>query len=213
MRGMYFIVKLNNKKTLKILIIIILIIVLVFLGYIIFIKIQKNNFKKMLQDNDATNYELVETVNGEETVVYVRDKILLMKEDNTTTWVNELESKRIIFDDEYHTVIIDENDESLKVNSLNYTYLNDYFDNSNQSFKFLGEENGFYKLQFKEKGNKRITLFYINKKTKLVEKIVQNAGNFELVTELKVEKNVVSKQEVELPNLEGYRVYNSVNSK
>ena len=43
--------------------------------------------------------------------------------------------------------------------------------------------------------------------------MVQNAGNFEFVTIFKVEKNKVSKADVELPNLEGYRAYDSVNSR
>ena len=42
--------------------------------------------------------------------------------------------------------------------------------------------------------------------------MVQNSGNFELITEFKVEKNQVSKEEIALPNLEGYRATDSVNS-
>ena len=202
----------KNKNFLKILILIILVIALIFLAYLIYQKLQENRFKKILVENDATNYEIAEIVNGEETKTYVRDKILLMENDNTRVWVSEFEEKRIVFDEEYKTAIIDQNDENLKVNSLNYTYINDFFENSGQSFKFLGEEDGYYKLQFKEKGSKKITLLYLNKDTKIVDKMVQNAGNFEFVTEFKVEKNTVSKDEVELPNLEGYRAYDSASS-
>ena len=42
--------------------------------------------------------------------------------------------------------------------------------------------------------------------------MVQNVGNFEFVTEFKVKKNKVSKSDVELPDLEGYRAYDSVDS-
>ena len=204
--------KIKKKNIVKILILIILIIFLIFLTFIILNKFQENKFKKMLKDNDAVNYKLTETTNGVETKVYVRDKILLSESEETITWVNELESKRIIVDEEYKTAILDQDDENLKVNSLNYTYINDFFDNSNQSFKYLGKEDGCYKIQFKEKDSKKITILYINEKLKCVTKMIQNAGNFELITEFKVEKNKVSKSDVELPNLEGYRAYDSVSS-
>ena len=200
-------------KILKIIIVIILIIALVFLAYKIYQGILENHFKKMLDNSDATNYKLTEIVNGEETVVYVRDKTLLIECENTKTWVNELEQKRIVFDDNYKTAIIDNNDENLKVNSLNYTYIHDFFENKDQVFKYIGKQDGCYQIQFKENGSKKITIFYINEKSKDVEKMVQNAGNFEFVTVYKVEKNKVSKADVELPNLEGYRAYDSVNSR
>ena len=202
----------KKKNTIKIIIVVILIIALVFIGYLIFEKLQENRFKKMLQENDANNYKLTEIVNGIETEVYVRDKVLFLKNGDTRTWVNEFESRRIIFDEEYKTAIVDEKDENLKVNSLNYTYINDFFDNSDQSFNYLGEENGCYKIQFKEKGSKKITLLYINKDTKDVDKMIQDAGNFEFVTEFKIEKNTVSKEDIELPDLEGYRAYESSSS-
>ena len=204
--------KKKNRKFLKILILIIFIIALIFLTYVIFERVQENRFKKMLQKNDATNYQLIEIVNGEETTIYVRDKVLFIEDENTRTWVSEYESKRIVFDEEYKTAILDKNDDTLKVNSLNYTYINDFFENSDQVFKYLGKENGYYKLQFKEKGSNKITLLYVNIDSKVVEKMVQNAGNFEFVTEFKVTKNKVSKEDITLPNLEGYRAYDSVNS-
>ena len=111
------------KNILKILIVIILVIVLIFLAYKIYQGIVENHFKKMLVQNDANNYKLIEIVNGEETTVYVRDKILFMEDGTTKTWVNALEQKRVIFNDEYKTAIMDQNDETLEVPSLNYTYL------------------------------------------------------------------------------------------
>lgn len=205
--------KVKSKKILKNIILIILIIFVIFLVSFVYQKIQENKFKKILKNNDSNNYELTEVVNGEETKVYVRDKILFSESGNTKTWVSEFDSKRVIFDDEYKTAILDENDESLKVSSLNYTYINDFFDNSNQKFKYIGKENGYYKLQFKEKGSKKITLLYLNEKTNIIDKMVQNVGNFELVTEFKVIKNNVSKDMVAYPNLEGYRASDSVNSR
>ncbi len=203
----------KNLKFLKIILCIIFVIGLIFLSFLIYEKVQKNRFKKMLQESDATNYELTEIVNGEETKVYVRDKTLLIEEGTTKTWVSELDSERVAFDDKYKTAVWDQNDEDLKVNSLNYTYIHDFFENSDQKFKYLGKEKEYYKLQFKEKGSKKITLLYLNVETKLIDKMIQNVGNFEFVTEFKVEKNAVSKDKIAFPNLEGYRAYDSVNSK
>ena len=151
--------KKRTKNILKIFILIILIIGLIFLTGLIYQEIQKNKFQKILKENDASNYELVENINGEEIKVYVRDKVLLSEDGNTKIWLSEFEQKRVIFDDEYKTAIFDENDEELKVNSLNYTYINDFFENSNQSFKYIGKDKGYYKIQFKEKESDKIRLF------------------------------------------------------
>ena len=136
-----------------------------------------------------------------------------MENGDIKTWVSEDDSKRVVYDTNYKTAILDENDETLEINSLNYTYINDFFENSNQKFKYLGKEDGYYKLEFQEKDSKKVTIFYLNEKTNIIEKEIQNAGNFELVTEFKVEKNKVSKDEVEYPNLEGYRAGDSVSSR
>ena len=53
----------KEKKFLKIIILIVFIIALIFVSYIIYEKIQESRFKKMLESNDATNYELTEIVN------------------------------------------------------------------------------------------------------------------------------------------------------
>ena len=53
----------KNRKILKILIFIFLIIAFAFLTFVIYEKVQEARFKKMLQDNDANNYELIEVVN------------------------------------------------------------------------------------------------------------------------------------------------------
>ena len=205
--------KIKNKNILKILILIILIVGLIFLGNNIYQKFQENNFKKILKENDSMNYKITEIVNGDETNVIVRDNVLLSENGDTKVWLSEDENKRVVFDDKYKTVVLDENDGSLEVNSLNYTFINDFFENSNQIFSYGGKENGFYKLQFKEKGTKKITILYLNEKTNIIEKMIQNAGNFEFITEFKVEKNKVKKEEIAFPNLEGYRASSSVNSR
>ena len=207
----------KNKKIMKRIFFYVFLLVIAFVlavaTYMLFGKIQKNKYKKILQENDATNYELTEIEDGIENKVYVRDKILLAENGNTKIWVNELEQKRVTYDEHYKTVILDQNDETLKVNSLNYTYINDFFDNSSQKFKYLGSENGYHKLQFKDKNTNIITVLYLNEKTNVIDKMVQIFGNSEHIIEFKVRKNSVSEKEVEFPNLEGYRVYDSVNSR
>ena len=140
--------KIRKKNLLKILILIILIIGLIFITNAIYQKLQSNRFEKILKENDSMNYKLTEIVNGEETNVTVRDNVLLSEEGDTKVWVSEDENKRVIFDDRYKTAVLDENDETLEVNSLNYTFINDFFENSNQKFSYGGKEKGFYKLQF-----------------------------------------------------------------
>lgn len=204
-----------NKKVKSIFRILILLIIAVLLALCVYFgynKFLKNKFKKILEKNDCTNYELTEIANGEETKVYVRDKTLLSEKGDIKTWVSEFDSKRVVFDVGRKTAILDENDETLEVNSLNYSYIKEFFENRNQSFKYLGKENEHYKLQFTESGSKKITIIYLNIETNIVDKMVQNAGNFEFVTEYKVEKNAVSKEEIAYPNLEGYRAGDSSNS-
>ena len=51
------------KKYLKVLILIVLVVALICGVYLIYQQVQKNRFKKLLQENDAINYELVEIIN------------------------------------------------------------------------------------------------------------------------------------------------------
>ena len=205
--------KIKKKKVFKFLLLIILIIGLVFLVNWGFNKIQRNKFKKILKENDSYNYKLTETSGDEETNVIVRNDTLLSESGDIKIWMSEEENKRVIFDEKYKTAVLDENDDTLEVNSLNHTFIKDFFENSNQKFKYRGKEKGYYKLEFKEKGSKRITTLYLNEKTNIIDKMVQKYGDFENVTEFKVMKNKVSKDMVAYPNLEGYRASDSVNSR
>ena len=159
-----------NKKVKSIFRILILLIIAVLLALCVYFgynKFLENKFKKILEKNDCTNYELTEIANGEETKVYVRDKTLLSEKGDIKTWVSEFDSKRVVFDVGRKTAILDENDETLEVNSLNYSYIKEFFENRNQNFKYLGKENGHYKLQFTESGSKKITIIYLKKYIKL----------------------------------------------
>ena len=205
--------KIKKKKIFKILLLIVLIIGLIFLVYFGINKIQKNKFKKILNENDSYNYKITEINGDEETNVIVRDNVLISDSGDIKIWMSEEENKRVIFDEKYKTAVLDENDDTLEVNSLNHTFIKDFFENSNQKFKYRGKKDGYYKLEFKEKGSKKITTLYLNEKTKNIEKMIQTIGNVEIITKYKIEKNKVTKDEIEFPNLEGYRASDSVNSR
>ena len=140
--------KTKKGKIVKIVFVIVLIIIGILVGHSFYNKYQRYKFEKMLKKSDATNYELVEKINDEETSVKVRDKVLVSESGDTITWVSGINNKRVLLNINYKTAIITENDEELEVNSLNYSYINDYFNNKNQKFKYLGKEDGFYKIQF-----------------------------------------------------------------
>lgn len=201
-----------KKKIIKIILLIIIIVLGVLLGNFVFHKFQANKYKKMLKDNDATNYKLIEKTIDGETIVKVRDGVLVSENEDTLTWVDSLENKRVLINTKYKTAIITENDNDLNVSSLNNTYINDYFENSNQKFKYLGKEDGFYKIQFTNKENQNITIIYINENTKMVEKVVQISNNIEFVINYEIDKKSVSKKDVEYPDLNDYHVTESVSS-
>ena len=166
-----------NKKVLRFIILFIIIVIIILLTRVIYGKIIKNKFKNILIENDAINYEMIEKTNDEETNIKVKDKKLLLQNGNNTTWISELDGKRIIMDTESKIAIITENDKELKVNSLNYTYINEYFEKSSQNFKYLGKKDGYYIFSFTEKKANIVTCFYLNEKTNLVEKLVKTVNN------------------------------------
>ena len=92
--------KIKNKRKfiVKLIIIIILVSIGIFIGNFAYGKYIRNKYKNILKDNDAVNYEMTQYSNGEETNIFVKDKILLSKNNNIETWVSEIESKRIIAD-------------------------------------------------------------------------------------------------------------------
>jgi hypothetical protein len=154
------------KPIFKLIIIIVLIIIGVFLGNFAYGKFTKYRFKKILQDNDSSNYELVQYSNDEETTIWVRDKKLFSETENTIIWMSELDSKRIIMDKDSQIAIVTEGDEDLVVNTLNYSYLNDLFESSNQKFKYQGKQDGYYILEFTNKKTGILTTLYLNERNK-----------------------------------------------
>ncbi|MCI8309761.1 MAG: hypothetical protein HFJ45_06210 [Clostridia bacterium] len=206
--------KIKNKRKfiVKLIIIIILISIGIFIGNFAYGKYIRNKYKNILKDNDAVNYEMTQYSNGEETNIFVKDKILLSRNNNIETWVSEIESKRIIADTSSKIAIITENDNNLKVNTLNYTYINDYFENSRQKFKYLGKNDDYYFLEFKDKKTKIITTLYLNRKTNLVDKMIESSNGIEFEIKYKINLNSVSNEEVKCPDLTDYHFETSVSS-
>ena len=208
---MDFIMK--KKNVLRLVIFIIVIIVILLSIIFAYKKIVKNRFKKILMKNDSTNYELLENSNNEEINVKVKDKKILLQSGDNITWVDELESKRIIMNSKNKIAILTENDSNLKVNSLNYTYINDYFENSKEKFKYLGKKDGCYLLEFTNKQTGIITCLYLNVEKNIVEKVVKKSNNgSEFISKFEVKINTVSNKEVEVPDLTGYHIQDSASS-
>jgi len=199
-------------KLIKFLFLIILIVLGFFLGNFVYNKYEENKFKKILTENDATNYEVIERVGNEETTVKVRDRVLISENTETKTWVDGINKKRIVMDLTYKTALITENDEKLKVNSLNNTYIENYFDNPKMKFKYLGSTDRYSILKFIHKKTKDSTLLYINRETNIIEKMEQYTDDVVYTANFDVKMNSVSKEEVEEPDLDKYRIYDSVSS-
>jgi hypothetical protein len=204
----------KKKLIVKIVVIIILVALGVLLGNFAYGKFVKNKFKKILQNNDASNYELIEYSNDEENSVWVRDKILFSKNGNTEVWISELDAKRIVMDTSRKTAMITENssDFDIKVNTLNYTYINDFFENSNQKFKYKGKSDGYYLLEFTNSKTGIVSTLYLNTETNIVDKVIEVADEITYEIDYEVKVNSVSKEEVEIPDLTDYLVQDSVSS-
>lgn len=203
-----------NKKVLRFIILFIIIVIIILLARVIYGKIIKYKFKNILIKNDAINYEMIEKTNNEEIDIKVKDRKLLQQNGNNTTWISEFDGKRIIMDTESKIAIITENDKELKVNSLNYTYINEYFEKSSQKFKYLGKKDGYYLFSFTEKKANIVTFFYLNEKTNLVEKLVKTVNNgAESISTFEIKINSVSNSDVKEPDLTDYHVRDSVSSK
>lgn len=202
----------NKKKIIKIIVLIILIVLLILVGIAIYDNMMKLKFQKILKENDSTNYELIENYNGEETTIKVRGDVLFSENNDTCVWISEEEEKRVIMSKNDKIAIITENDEELVVNSLNYTYLKDFFENSDEKFKYLGKEGNYYKIQFLNKKTGIVNSFYINIDTNMVEKTVEENNNIQVITNLSIKLNSVSEDEIGYPDLAEYDIANSVSS-
>lgn len=196
----------KKKKVLKIIILIIAVILLVLLAFLLYKQYWINKFTKILEENDSTNYELIQTDGQTTTTVKVYGKIYTSEDESVFVWISEPENIRVIMDKLNKSAIITENsEEELKVGSLNSTYL-DYFENSNMEFKYLGKEDSFYKLQFTDKNTGYITTFCLNIDTGIVEKIIEEFNGTQNTYEISVNLDCVNEEEVSYPDLSEYNI-------
>lgn len=196
----------KKKNVLKVVILIIAIILLVIIGILIYKQFWINKFKKILEENDSTNYELIQTDGITTATVKVYGNIYTYEDEDNYIWISESENLRVIMDKKNKSAIITENPESpLKVGSLNSTYL-DYFDDDTMKFKYLGKENPFYKLQFTNKSTGNNTIFYLNSETGVVEKIEEVFNGAQNIYDITVNSECVNAEEVEYPDLSEYEI-------
>ena len=196
------------KNIIKIIVIIILIIVLALLCMLIYKKLMINKFVNLLNKSDSSNYELIQSDGTTTTTVKVKDGVLVSEDDDTIIWISENENIRIIMDKNYYSAIITENFEEAEVGSLNLSYINDYFENSDWKFKYLGKEDDLYKVQFTNKDTGAIVIFYINNDTGVVEKLDEDFGGDEVNLTFEVSFDVVTDEDVAYPDLTAYTVRN-----
>ena len=196
----------KKKKLIKLIILIVAIILLVVLEILIYNQLQINRFKDILEENDSTNYELIQTDGIATATVKVYGNIYTYEDENNYIWISESENIRVVMDKKNKSAIITENPENeLKVGSLNSTYL-DYFENDSMKFKYLGEENPFYKLQFTNKSTGNNTIFYLNSETGVVEKIEEIFNGAQNIYDITVNFECVTAEEVEYPDLSEYDI-------
>lgn len=196
----------KKKNIVKIIILIIAIILLILVGILIYKQYWINKFEKILEENDSTNYELIQTDGQTTTTVKVYGNIYTYEDDSNYIWISETENLRVIMDTENKSAIITENPETaLEVGSLNSTYL-DFFENSGMSFKYLGKEDSYYKLQFTNKSTGNTTVFYLNSETGIVEKIEENFNGAQNVYDITVNLDCVTEEDVQYPDLAEYEI-------
>ena len=196
----------KKKKLIKLIILIVVIVLLVVLEILIYNQVQINRFKEILEENDSTNYELIQTDGITTATIKVYGNIYTYEDENNYIWISESENLRVVMDKKNKSAIITENPENeLKVGSLNSTYL-DYFENDSMKFKYLGEENPFYKLQFTNKGTGNNTIFYLNSENGVVEKIEENFNGAQNIYDITVNLESVTSEEVVYPDLSEYDI-------
>ena len=187
------------KNIIKIIIIIALIVV--------YKKVMINRFINLLNQSNSNNYELVQNDGTTITTIKVKDGVLLSEDDDTYIWINSIENIRIIMEKNSKIAMITENSEEVfEVGSLNSTYINDYFENDDLKFKYLGKEEDSYKVQFTNKDTEIITIFYIDSDTGIIQKIEENFNGLEIVSNFEVNFDVVTDEDVAYPDLSEYEI-------
>ena len=198
--------KKSGKKVFK-KIIIILIFVLIICFSVLGIKaIIKNKYRKLLEKSNVHNYEVIQLVDGnQEQVSYIRDNVLVVNDGENIIWLNKKENKSIVLNTLRKTAFITK-EENVKISGLNDSYINEYFDNSDYRFKYLGKENNHYLLEFTNKDTAITTVLYLNMETNIIDKQIIKNAVAETVIEYKVKINSVSTEEIKEPDLTDYYI-------
>lgn len=202
------------KKYIKYIVLIIAIILLILVIMALYNKLMISKVSKLLSKNDTTNYTLEQT-DEETTTIKVKDVVFVSETDDSLIWINEKENKRVIADkNDKIAIVTDKSEDKFKVRSLNYTYINEYLENSNLKQKYLGKENGCYKIRFTGDGAWKSMILYINIENGTVEKQEYNFDNdTKNVINFKVTKNNVKSEDVAYPDLTDYSTANSSSNK
>ena len=196
------------SKFLKKLIIIVGLILIVLIGILLIKELNKYKYKKILIDNDSLNYEITQIMNGKaDQNVKLRNNTLVINDGNNIMWVSGSEDKSIIINETEKTAIVT-SESNMKIASLNETYIKEFFENSDNEFKYLGKEDNYALLQFSNENTGLITVLYLNLENNLIENQVTKNDIAEVVIEYQIKVNSVSLDEVKEPDLSGYNVIN-----
>lgn len=198
--------KKSGKKVFKKIIIILIFVLIICLSVLGIKAIIKNKYRKLLEKSNVHNYEVIQLVDGnQEQVSYIRDNVLVVNDGENIIWLNKKENKSIVLNTLRKTAFITK-EENVKISGLNDSYINEYFDNSDYRFKYLGKENNHYLLEFTNKDTAITTVLYLNMETNIIDKQIIKNAVAETVIEYKVKINSVSTEEIKEPDLTDYYI-------
>lgn len=194
------------RKIIRILILIILLILAILICIFGILKIIKNKYKNILIENDSTNYEIIQIVDGvKEQTSKLRDNTLVIDNGKNKIWISKKDKKSVIINESQKNAIIT-SESDIKVATLNESFIKEYFENSDSKFKYLGKENNHALLEFTNKNTGIITILYLNLETNLIDKQIVKNEIAENVIEYEVKLNSVSKDEIKEPDLTDYYI-------
>lgn len=194
------------KKLVRIIVLIIIIVLLILLCIWGILKFIKNKYKKILLNNDSSNYEIIQIVDGvEEQVSKLRNNTLVIDDGENIIWISKKANKSIVMNQNNKTAIVT-TESDLKIATLNESYIKEYFENSDNKFKYLGKENNYELLEFTNKNTGIISVLYLNLETNIIDKQIIKNGNAQNVIEYKVKLNSVSTDEIKEPDLTDYYI-------
>lgn len=198
--------KKTGRKVFKIIILIAILVVLIGLCVLGVFKLIKNKYKKILLNNDSSNYEIIQIVDGtEEQTSKLRNNTLVIDDGENIIWISKNANKSIIMNTNKKTAIIT-SESDIKIATLNESFIKEYFENSDNKFKYLGKENNYALLEFTNKNTGIITILYLNLDTNIIDKQIVKNDIAQNEIEYKVKLNSVSKDEIMEPDLTDYYI-------